>query len=163
VGLTTGAWHGITAWAEAGSAMSYVTGHMLPDYRGGVSLARNFGKSLAAESNGLFAASNTDGVFISRFGNDFLVYQQTRFGYSWGPKLLRAQLYWNLNLTVDDQRQGWANFVELGPGIRLRAAFMPPSMYLMVDSMQGAYLIHGSYPVAHSADLRAGVWYAFTR
>ena len=163
LGLTTAPWHGITAWAEAGSAMSYVTGHMLPDYRGGVSVALNFGKSLGAESNGLFAASNTDGVFISRFGNDFLVYQQTRFGYSWGPKLLRVQMYWNLNLTIDGQRQGWANFVELGPGIRFRAACMPPSMYLMVDSLQGAYLIHGSYPVAHFADVRAGAWYAFTR
>ena len=30
-------WHGIGAWFEAGTAMSYVTGHMLPDYRGGVS------------------------------------------------------------------------------------------------------------------------------
>jgi tetratricopeptide (TPR) repeat protein len=163
LGVTTAPWHGVTAWAEAGSAMSYVTGHILTDYRGGVSIARNFGKSLAAESNGLFAATNTDGVFISRFGNDFLVYQQTRFGYSWGPKLLRAQAYWNLNLTVDDQRQGWANFIELGPGIRFRTAFMPPSMYLMVDSMQGAYLIHGSYLVARFGDLRAGVWYAITR
>ena len=25
---------------------------------------------------------------------------------------------------------------------------MPPSMYLMLDSMQGSYLIHGSCPVA---------------
>ncbi len=163
LGLTTAPWHGITGWAEAGSAMSYVTGHMLPDYRGGVSMARNFGKSLAAESPGLFAATNTDGVFISRFGNDFLVYQQTRFGYTWGPKLIRTQFYWNVNLTVDDQHQGWANFIELGPGIRLRTVLMPPSMYLMLDSMQGAYLIHGSYPVAHFSDLRAGVWYAFTR
>jgi len=163
LGLTTAAWHGITGWAEAGSAMSYVTGHMLPDYRGGISIARNFGKSLTAESNGLFAVTNTDGVFISRFGNDFLVYQQTRFGYTWGPKLVRTQLYWNANLTLDDHRQGWANFVELGPGIRFRSAFMPPSMYLMLDSMQGAYLIHGSNPVPHFSDLRAGVWYAITR
>jgi Flp pilus assembly protein TadD len=163
LGLTTVPWHGIAGWAEVGSAMSYVTGHMLPDYRGGVSMAWNFGRSLAAESNGLFAATNTDGVFISRFGNDFLVYQQTRLGYTWGPKLVRAQAYWNFNLTVDSQRQGWANFAELGPGIRFHGAFMPPSMYLMVDSMQGAYLIHGSYPAAHFADLRAGVWYAITR
>jgi hypothetical protein len=94
-------------WAEAGSAMSYVTGHILPDYRGGLNVVHNFGNSLTAESTGLFAASNTDGVFISRFGNDFLVYQQTRFGYSFGPKLLRAQVYWNMNATVDTQRQGW--------------------------------------------------------
>lgn len=143
--------------------MSYVRGHTLPDYRGGVSIARNFGRFLAAESNGLFAATNTDGVFISRFGNAFLVYQQTRFGYSWGPKLLRAQAYWNFNLTIDDPRRDGRILAELGPGIRFHGAFMPPSMYLIVDSMQGAYLIHGSYPVAHFADLRAGVWYAITR
>ena len=74
--------------------------------------------------------------------------------------MIRTQLYWNVNLTVDDQRQGWANFIELGPGIRLRTVLMPPSVYLMLDSMQGAYLIHGSYPVARFSDLRAGVWYA---
>jgi hypothetical protein len=44
LGLTTVPWHGITGWAEAGFAMSYVTGHMLPDYRGGVSMGRNFGR-----------------------------------------------------------------------------------------------------------------------
>jgi Tfp pilus assembly protein PilF len=163
VGLATTPWHGITGWAEAGSAMSYITGHIVPDYRGGMNATRNFGKSLTAESAGLFAASSTDGVFISAFGDDFLVYQQTRFGYSFGPKALRAQSYWNVNATVDTLRQGWANFIETGPGVRFHAAMMPPSMYLMVDLMRGAYLIHGAYPVAHFTDLRTGLWYAFTR
>ncbi|MBV9503639.1 MAG: tetratricopeptide repeat protein [Acidobacteriia bacterium] len=162
-GIATTPWHGVTGWAEAGSAMSYVTGHMLPDYRGGVSIARNFGKILGAESPGPFAASNTDGVFISRFGNDFLVYEQIRMGYSMGPQVLRAQLYTNFNITVDARRQGWANFVEMGPGIRLHPSFMPPSMYLLVDSMRGSYLIHGSMPQPHFTDLRTGIWYAFTR
>lgn len=49
---------------------------MLPDYRGGINMARNFGKSLGAKFSGLFAASNTD-------GNDFLIYQRTRFDYTW--------------------------------------------------------------------------------
>jgi Flp pilus assembly protein TadD len=163
VGVATVPWHGIMGWAEAGSAVSYITGHVLSDYRGGLNVARNLGTSLTAESSGLFAASNTDALFISRFGNDFLLYQQTRFGYSFGPKLLRAQLYWNVNATVDSQREGWANFIELGPGIRFHASMMPPPMYVMVDTMEGAYLIHGSYPVPHYADVRAGVWYAFTR
>jgi hypothetical protein len=161
-GLATVPWRGITAWAEAGSAMSYVTGHILPDYRGGVSAARNFGASLTSESSGIFTSLNTDGVFVSQFGNDFLLYQQTRFGFSSGPKLLRAQMYWNFNSTVDVQRQGWANFVETGPGIRIHADFMPPSMYLLLDSMRGWYLIHGAYPVAHFTDVRAGIWYALT-
>jgi Tfp pilus assembly protein PilF len=163
LGVASVPWHGIMGWGEAGWAMSYVTGHVLPDYRGGVNAARYFGKSLTGESTGIFAATNTDGVFISRFGNDFLIYQQTRFGYTVGPKLVRAQFYWNLNLNVDVQRQGWANLMELGPGVRFRASFLPQSMYVLVDWMQGAYLIHGSEPQPHFTDLRAGVWYAFTR
>jgi hypothetical protein len=143
--------------------MSYVTGHIVPDYRGGISAARNFGPSLTSESSGIFSALNTDGVFVSQFGNDFLLYQQTRLGFSSGPKLLRAQVYWNLNTTMDIHRQGWANFVETGPGIRIRADFMPPAMYLLLDSMRGWYLIHAAYPVAHFTDIRAGIWYAVTR
>jgi Tfp pilus assembly protein PilF len=158
VGLATVPWHGITGWAEAGSAISYVTGHMLPDYRGGVSMSRALGARLVGESSGWFAASDTDGVFISRFGNDFLAYQQTRFGYTFGPKLLRTQVYGNANLTVDSQRQGWANFIETGPGFRFRADFMPPPMYLTVNLMQGKYLMQAP----HFTDFRAGIWYAIT-
>ena len=158
VGVASVPWHGITGWAEAGSAIGYVKGHMLPDYRGGVSMSRAIGSKLAGDSSGWFAASDTVGVFISRFGNDFIVYQQTRFGYRIGPKPLRAQLYWNANLTVDARRQGWANFRETGPGIRIHADFMPPPMFLTVNLMQGMYLPHG----AHFTDLRAGMWYAFT-
>jgi len=55
-----------------------------------------------------------DGVFVSRFGNDFLVYDQTRLGYAFGPTTLRGQLSWNANLTFDSQRQYWANFGETG-------------------------------------------------
>src|ERR1035437_3432562 len=32
VGAATQTWHGVRAWGEAGSAISYVKGHMLPDY-----------------------------------------------------------------------------------------------------------------------------------
>ena len=162
VGVATVPWRGITGWAEAGSAISYIKGHMLPDYRGGVSMSRAIGSRLTGDSSGWFAASDTDGVFISRFGNDFIAYQQTRFGYSIGPKLLRTQMYWNANLTVDSLRQGWTNFGETGPGIRIHAAFMPPPMFLTVNLMRGAYLIHGSYSTANFNDLRAGMWYAFT-
>ena len=37
-GAATRPWHGITAWGEAGTAISYLKGHMLPDYRGGLSV-----------------------------------------------------------------------------------------------------------------------------
>ena len=158
VGVATVPWHGITGWAEAGSAISYMTGHMLPDYRGGVSMARAFGARLVSDSSGWFAASDTDGVFVSRFGNDSLAYEQARFGYALGPRQLRAQLYWNGNLTVDAQQQAWANFGETGPGVRIHTAFMPPPVFLTVNVMQGMYLTTG----ARFTDLRLGMWYAFT-
>ena len=42
VGAATQTWHGIRAWGEAGTAIGYVNGHMLPDYRGGVSVTRGW-------------------------------------------------------------------------------------------------------------------------
>jgi tetratricopeptide (TPR) repeat protein len=163
VGVASKPWHGIMGWAEAGSAMSYLTGHMLPDYRGGVSVSRNLGATLGGADAGWFLGSATDAVFLSRFGNDFLVYQQTRLGYTSGPRLLRAQLYWNLNMTVDTKRQSWANFGEFGPGIRFRASALPQSMFLTVDLLSGAYLIRETGKRPNFRDVRAGIWYAFTR
>jgi Flp pilus assembly protein TadD len=161
-GVRTLPWHGITGWFEAGSAVGYMSGHALPDYRGGASTARGWGHSITAESGGRFADTTLDGVFVSRFGNDFLAYSHTRVGYTLGPSAFRAQIVWNGNVTVDDQRQYWANFVETGPGIRIRAAWMPPSMYLGVDAMRGAYLIHEGNPGRPNFDdIRAGLWYAF--
>jgi FimV-like protein len=161
-GVATSTWHGIMGWAEAGSAMSYLTGHKLPDYRGGVSFARNFGASLGGSDSGCFLASNTDGVFLSRFDNDYLVYQQTRIGYAFGPPVLRVQFHWNLNVTVDARRQRWANFVETGPGIRFHASRLPSSMFFTLDLMSGAYLIRDPAERPHFRDFRAGIWYAFT-
>jgi hypothetical protein len=163
VGVATAPWRGITGWAEAGSAIGYVSGHMLPDYRGGISLARGIGHTLRAESSGWFADTMLDGVFVSRFGNDFLVYDQTRFGYASGPKTLRSQLSWNANLTFDSQRQYWANFGETGPGLRISSSLLPQSAYLTINLLRGAYLINTGNPRRPNFnDLRAGFWYAFT-
>jgi Tfp pilus assembly protein PilF len=163
VGLRTVPWHGITGWFEAGSAVGYLTGHMLPDYRGGISAARGMGHTLGGESTGFFADSTLDAIFVSRFGDDFLVYSQSRIGFTVGPRGFRAQLYMNGNLTFDDQRQPWANFVEAGPGIRIHSAAMPQSMYVTVNLLRGAYLINQGNPQPpYFNDLRVGVWYAFT-
>lgn len=164
LGVHTVPWNGITGWFEAGSAIGYLTGHMLPDYRGGVSAARGLGQTLAGESRGLFADSTLDAIFVSRFGNDFLVYSQSRLGYTLGPRKFRAQLYMNGNITFDDQRQYWANFLEAGPGVRVHSASMPQSMYFTVNAVRGAYLINQDNPQRpYFNDLRVGVWYAFTR
>ncbi len=148
IGVHTVPWRGITGWFEAGSAISYTKGHMLPDYRGGV----NYAKTIHRER--WFADTTVDGVFISRFNDDFLVYTQSRAGHTAGP----AQIYWNGNLTADARRQQWANFVETGPGVRVHLAAMPSSMYVTANLLRGRYL----QTTATFNDLRLGLWYAFT-
>jgi tetratricopeptide (TPR) repeat protein len=163
MGLATKTWHGITGWAEAGWSISYVKGSMLPDYRGGVSIARGVGHSLRGETPGWFADTTVDALYVSRFNHDSLVYTQSRAGYTAGPQSLRGQLYWNANLTFDQKREYWANFVETGPGVRLGGAFLPQSMYLTFNLLRGAYLINTDNPRRPNFnDFRAGFWYAFT-
>ena len=164
LGVRTVPWNGITGWFEAGSAIGYLTGHMLPDYRGGISVAQGLGQTLAGEARGVFVDSTLDAIFVSRFGNDFLVYNQWRLGYTLGPREFRTQLYMNGNITFDDQRQYWANFAEVGPGIRIHSASMPQSMFVTVNALHGAYLINQNNPQRPNFnDFRVGVWYAFTR
>jgi Flp pilus assembly protein TadD len=155
VGIATDPWHGITAWAEAGNSIGYLTRHMLPDYRGGVSIARAW----RSESTNWFADTTIDAVYFSRFGNDVLAYAQNRLGYTAGPPELRTQLYWNANATIDSKRQDWANFFETGPGLRFTSSRMPKSMYLTVNALRGAHLIDAR---PHFTDLRTGLWYAIT-
>jgi hypothetical protein len=148
IGAVTETWHGARAWAEAGSAMGYISHHVLPDYRGGISFARRFGS---------VADTTVDALYVSRFDKDFLVYDQSRIGRIGGP----LQLYWNANVTFDAKRQYWANFVETGPGIRF---ILMPSSYVTLNLLRGAYLINADNPRRPNfTDLRAGFWYAFTR
>lgn len=166
VGAATSPWHGLMGWAEAGSAMSYLTGHKLPDYRGGLSFYKDFGpgRGLGTESRGWFFDTTDDALFVSRFGNDFLIISQNRAGYTTGVGGLVTQFYWNGNLTADQKREVWANFTETGPGMRFRFSLLPPSMWLTVNALRGSYTL----PVDSSRqptflDLRAGFWYAITR
>jgi tetratricopeptide (TPR) repeat protein len=152
VGATTPTWHGIRAWGEAGTAISYLKGHMLPDYRGGLSVVG----SLRREGSAWLADATVDALYLSRFNQDFLVYTQSRAGYDFGL----VQLYWNGNVTIDARRQDWANFVETGPGLR---APLAKSMYLTFNLLRGAYLIDSPSRRATFNDVRAGFWYALTR
>ena len=150
-GVRTEQYHGMMGWFEAGSAMSYATGHMLPDYRGGFS--GQFRKM--PEAAGFFADTSADAIYVSRFGRDFLLYDQSRAGYVASRHL---QLYWNGNLTVDAKSQAWANFVETGPGVRIQRIPVPGSMWVSADVLRGMYLTtHAVF-----SDIRLGVWYAFT-
>ena len=155
-GVRTIPWRGLTGWFEAGSAMSYVTGHLLPDYRGGASGQWR----RMPETSGWFVDTSIDALFVSRFNNDFLVYAQSRLGYAASR---HAQFYWNDNLTIDAKRQYWANFVETGPGIRVSHSWLPPSMWISLNFLRGAYLTNTSNPRRPNfTDIRLGVWYAFT-
>lgn len=167
-GVATRQWHGLLLWGEAGEAVSYLRqqgpGRMVPDYRGGVALARGFGHLLGAESPGWFAESRNDGVFVSRFQNDFLVYSQNRLGYTVPAAWFRAQVYANANFTSDGQRQYWANFVEFGPGIKFRWEGLPESLVFTVDVLRGVYTRNRDNPRRPNfVDARAGFWYAWTR
>jgi len=136
----------------------------MPDYRGGVAFARGWGHSIRSEKPGLFFETNADGVFISRFGNDFLTSSQNRAGFT-PPSIagMRWQLFVNANVTMDDKRQAWANFAEAGPGIRFRWPWMPQSLLFSVSLLRGAYTIpQDGLRKPNFYDLRAGFWYAFT-
>jgi Tfp pilus assembly protein PilF len=151
-GVHTSPWHGVTGWFEAGSAMSYVTGHMLPDYRGGFS--GQWRKM--PEATGWFVDTTADGLYISRFDKDYLLYSQSRGGFVASRHI---QLYGNGNFTLDVKGQAWANFGEIGPGIRVLGIPVPGSMWVSADLMRGMYLIGNR---AGFTDVRVGVWYAFT-
>ena len=122
-----------------------------------MSIARAIGRPLRAESPGWFADISADGVFISRFNNDILLYEQTRLGYTFGA----AQFYWNTNITIDAKSEPWANFIEAGPGLRFATPFISNATWFSVNLLRGAHLI--SPRRAPFTDLRAGFWYAFTR
>jgi Tfp pilus assembly protein PilF len=161
-GLTTTTWHRLRAWVEAGPSIGFRTGHVTPDYRGGVSFSKGFGHLLKSETGGFFFETDEDGIFVSQFDNDSLIYSQNRFGYTpvLGP--LQTQFYWNVNLTQDEKRQAWANFFETGPGVRFRLSSMPPPLYFTVNYLRGGYTIRGDPYGSNFTDFRAGLWYAFT-
>jgi hypothetical protein len=142
IGASTEPRHGANGWFEAGMAVNYQTGHVVPDYRGGVHVSRSF----------RYAQTDLDGLYVSRFDHDFLVYSQTRLGL--------RNVYWNVNATLDAKGQDWANFLETGPGVRVPVA---QSMYLTFNALRGKYLIDNPARRATFNDVRAGVWYSFTR
>jgi Tfp pilus assembly protein PilF len=156
LGLASPTWRGLMAWFEAGEALRYQippgqTGTALPDYRGGIAYA-----NALHGPHRLFAETNEDGVFVSRFDHDSLLYSQNRTGRTVRENL---QVYWNWNATVDAKGEYWANTVETGPGVRFR---LNP-LQLTVNFLRGAYLVNQSNPYRPNFnDVRIGVWYAFT-
>jgi len=172
VGVSSAQRHGFTVWGEAGEAVKYLSkrtdvGAMIPDYRGGIAYAKGFGHLLSGEK-GLFAETNDDGIFVSRFQNDLLFYSQNRGGYTFARSEsfggFQGQVYWNFNATVDRLHQYWANFAESGPGVKFRVQALPKSMLFSVNFMRGVYTTNVGNPRRPNFyDLRAGFWYAFTK
>lgn len=173
VGLATATVRGMTGWFEAGESVKYLAsrkdlGTAIPDYRGGLSYAKGFGHMIGGKQ-GFFAETNDDGLYVSRFQKDMLIYSQNRTGYTFAAAEdflggLQTQIYWNNNLTKDRLGQHWANFVESGPGLRFRGSSWPKSLMFSVSVMRGVYLINEGNPRRPNFfDLRAGFWYAFTR
>jgi Tfp pilus assembly protein PilF len=168
IGAATHYWNGLMAWAEAGSAISYLDRgpqfrRTTPDYRGGASYAKGIGHLLGGEEPGWFFEANADGLYVSRYQNDLLLYAQTRVGFTlprWG---IDSQVFWSNNLIRDARSLDWANYVETGPGIKFRWPWMPPSLQFSVSALRGAYTVPQYYRRPKFYDVRAGFWYAITR
>jgi tetratricopeptide (TPR) repeat protein len=164
VGVATETWHGATGWFEAGISNSYLHGTHLPDYRGGLSYAKTFGRSLTAERGGWFVETVGDSVFVSRFDNDLMNDSQNKMGFTSALGGFRVQTFWSNNITFDAKKQYWANFVETGPGFRLHPPRTPASLAITVGGFRGVYLVNVSNPRGPNFfDFRAGIWYAFTK
>jgi len=163
-GVATDSWHRAIGWFEAGIATSYLNGKHWSDYRGGVSWARTHGAALNGERPGWFLETAVDGVYISHFANDVILYAQARAGYTFGLPGARAQIFGRQNLTLDARGQYWANFAESGPGFRIHPAWLPAPVWIGVEALRGSYLREeGLTGESGFHDLRLGVWYAFTR
>ncbi|MFN0166841.1 MAG: tetratricopeptide repeat protein [Bryobacteraceae bacterium] len=170
-GVATRTWNGVTLWGEAGSALSFGkaqpgVGKLSPDYRGGLSFVRGFGHAIG--SRGWFYDLSADGVYVSRFDDDILLYLQNRLGWTLPPANflggVEAQLYIAGNLVTDTKRAAWANFGEAGPGLRFRWPFLPKGTTLFVEYLRGGYGIpQDGVRKANYFDLRGGVWYAISR
>jgi tetratricopeptide (TPR) repeat protein len=172
VGAASNSWHGLMGWGEVGSAISYLdmrpqVDRVTADYRGGISYGKGFGHLLGAEEPGWFFEVNADGIYVSRYANDLLLYTQTRIGVT-PPRIgalgfFQSQIFWNNNIIRDSRNWDWANYVETGPGLKFRWPWMPRSLVFSVSALRGAYTVPQFYRRPNFMDLRMGFWYAVTR
>jgi tetratricopeptide (TPR) repeat protein len=169
-GVSSRTWHHVTAWAEAGEALSYLPGRRdvgtaIPDYRSGVNMTKGFGSLLGGHRPGYFYETSADGIYVSRFNKDTLFYLQQRGGHTfrtWGNTF--AQVLFNVNFTQDIKRQYWADTVEMGPGLKLHLPWMPSNVYLSSDFLRGVYTNNISNPHRPNYyDIRISLWYAITK
>lgn len=155
-------------WAEAGETFHYLgdrpagvprTG---PDYRGGVSWFHNRGATLGGGEPGHFLEANADAVYVSRFDDNAIAYVQLRPGFRLADRgAFQAQVFWNFNVTTDVKRLYWANFVETGPGLRVRVPGVSPPMDFSISFVRGVHLVNAYNPRRPNYfDLRLSLWYS---
>jgi tetratricopeptide (TPR) repeat protein len=178
IGASSKTWHHLTGWVEAGESVQYLNlknvGTAVPDYRGGLNVAKGFGSLLGSNKAGFYYETTGDAIYVSSFGKDWLFYSQNRVGRTIpigeGDKL---QLLFNGNLVQDEQRQAWANFFEYGPGLRYHPHWFPANVYFSTDFLLGIRLLpqwdpakstekYPFYPTYYN-DIRIGFWYARTK
>lgn len=165
VGIATPVKHGVSGWFEAGTALSFRNRpdqpRAAPDFRGGLVIARLIGTPLGSEKTGWFAETANDIVFVSRFANDVVFVNQNKIGWTLARDL---QLFTSINGNTDMKSQYWANFVELGAGLRTRWSGLPPNVHFTVQGLRGVYTRNEGNPRRPNYfDFRAGFWYAITR
>ncbi|MBL0155892.1 MAG: tetratricopeptide repeat protein [Bryobacterales bacterium] len=163
--------HNLFAWGEAGQSFSYLgrredTGFSRPDYRGGLSWLKGWGRLLGAGEAGWFAETGLDPVYASRFQHNLFLYSQTRTGYTLplaaGGAQVQLLMHWNV--TVDRNREWWGNLAEAGPGVRMQLPGLPAGMTIRAEFLRGAHLQNHGNPLRPNYwDFRSGVWYAFSR
>lgn len=158
----------LSLWGEAGESYRYaqvagVSSRFRPDYRGGFSYLRGWGRLMGSARPGWFTETSLDGFYVSRFDNDMLLYAQARGGYTLRPLAggMQLQFLMSLNVTRDRNGEYWGNFLEAGPGLRLFLPGLPPGMSIRLDLLRGAHLNNARNPLGPNYwDLRAGLWYA---
>jgi hypothetical protein len=168
-GVSTRTWHHLTGWAEAGEAVKYLPGRQdigtaIPDYRGGLNYAKGFGHLLGTGS-GFFYETTGDAIYVSRFDKDWLFYWQQRAGHTFQTSEKGSfQALFNVNYVRDVKNQYWANTLEMGPGLKLHLAWMPPNFYFATDLLRGVYLNNTYNPRRPNYnDVRVSLWYAITK
>lgn len=169
MGIQSKTWHHLTGWAEAGEAIKYLAsrkdvGAMIPDYRGGINFAKGFGTLLGSSKSGFFYETTADAIYVSRFDRDWLFNSQNRLGRTFQWSGITAQALFNANYMRDSKGEYWANFVEMGPGLKVHLPFMRPNVYLSGDLLRGAYTKNEYNPRRPNYnDMRIGLWYALSK
>lgn len=167
VGISSKPWHNLFGWVEAGEAVKYFpSAHdfATPNYQGGLVYAKSFGTLLGSKNSGFFYENTGDAKYVSQFDKDWFLISQNRFGRTFHIGSTSAQLLLNATYLYNFKNEYWADYFEMGPGIRIHLRWMPPNVYAMTDLIHGVYTNNlGNPRKPNYNDIRVGFWYAVTK